>query len=58
MTLHNQPAYNHQALVEALKRHDLPHDTPSQVADGFRLGWTAAIDAVQGLYEQPVKEGE
>lgn len=33
-------------LVEALKRHGLSHDTPSQLSDAFRLGWNARADTI------------
>lgn len=49
MSLHDKPRYNHEALRDALEKHGLPVDTPSQNADSFRLGWTAAIDAVRAL---------
>lgn len=39
MSLH---AMDHpEGLIEALQQHGLPHNTPSQNADCFRLGWTA-----------------
>jgi hypothetical protein len=47
MSLHLNPAYNHEAVRRSLAEHKLPVHEPSQVADGFRLGWTAAIAAVR-----------
>ena len=41
MSLHNKPDYQIPELIEALKAHRLPHDTPSQLADSFRIGWMA-----------------
>ena len=41
MSLHNKPDYHIPELIEALKAHRLPHDTPSQLADSFRIGWMA-----------------
>ena len=42
MSFHNKPDYHIPELIEALKAHRLPHDTPSQLADSFRIGWMAA----------------
>ena len=41
MSFHNNPDYHIPELIEALKAHRLPHDTPSQLADSFRIGWMA-----------------
>ena len=41
MSFHNNPNYHIPELIEALKAHRLPHDTPSQLADSFRIGWMA-----------------
>ena len=41
MSFHNNPNYQIPELIEALKAHRLPHDTPSQLADSFRIGWMA-----------------
>ena len=41
MCFHNKPTYHIPELIEALKAHRLPHDTPSQLADSFRIGWMA-----------------
>ena len=41
MSFHNKPDYHIPELIEALKAHRLPHDTPSQLADSFRIGWMA-----------------
>ena len=41
MSFHNKPHYQIPELIEALKAHRLPHDTPSQLADSFRIGWMA-----------------
>ena len=41
MSFHNKPNYQIPELIEALKAHRLPHDTPSQLADSFRIGWMA-----------------
>jgi hypothetical protein len=40
---HNKPMS--VDLRQALINHRLPTDTPSQLADAFRFGWKAAIDA-------------
>ena len=37
MSFHNKPDYHIPELIEALKAHRLPHDTPSQLADSFRI---------------------
>ena len=40
MSLHHRADWPlPEQLVEALKNHGLEHDTPSQLADSFRLGW-------------------
>ena len=41
MSFHNNPNYHIPELIEALKAHRLPHGTPSQLADSFRIGWMA-----------------
>ena len=41
MSFHNKPDNHIPELIEALKAHRLPHDTPSQLADSFRNGWMA-----------------
>jgi hypothetical protein len=43
MSLHNKPEFNTPALIAALKEAGLKHDKPSQLADGFRVGWFAAL---------------
>lgn len=56
MSFHNKPNYQIPELIEALKAHRLPHDTPSQLADSFRIGWMAcrelapaeSVPAIQG----------
>lgn len=45
MSLHKNPTYQIPELIEALKAHNLEHDTPSQLADAFRTGWVAANTA-------------
>ena len=47
MSLHNKPNYQIPELIEALKAHRLPHDTPSQLADSFRIGWMACRELAQ-----------
>ena len=47
MSFHNKPNYQIPELIEALKAHRLPHDTPSQLADGFRIGWMACRELAQ-----------
>ena len=47
MSFHNKPDYHIPELIEALKAHRLPHDTPSQLADGFRIGWMACRELAQ-----------
>ena len=47
MSFHNKPNYQIPELIEALKAHRLPHDTPSQLADSFRIGWMACRDLAQ-----------
>jgi hypothetical protein len=44
----NEPTYKRtfprqEELTQSLKDHRLEHDTPSQLADAFRLGWQAAL---------------
>ena len=47
MSFHNKPNYQIPELIEALKAHRLPHDTPSQLADSFRIGWMACRELAQ-----------
>ena len=47
MSFHNKPDYHIPELIEALKAHRLPHDTPSQLADSFRIGWMACRELAQ-----------
>ena len=47
MSFHNKPDYHIPELIEALKAHRLPHDTPSQLADSFRIGWRACRELAQ-----------
>ena len=47
MSFHNKPNYQIPELIEALKAHRLPHDTPSQLADSFRIGWMACREQAQ-----------
>lgn len=47
MSFHNKPDYQIPELIEALKAHRLPHDTPSQLADSFRIGWMACRERAQ-----------
>ena len=47
MSFHNKPNYQIPELIEALKAHRLPHDTPSQLADSFRIGWRACRELAQ-----------
>ena len=47
MSFHNKPDYHIPELIEALKAHRLPHDTPSQLADSFRTGWRACRELAQ-----------
>ena len=47
MSFHNKPDYQIPELIEALKAHQLPHDTPSQLADSFRIGWMACRELAQ-----------
>lgn len=47
MSFHNKPNYQIPELIEALKAHRLPHDTPSQLADSFRIGWMACRERAQ-----------
>jgi hypothetical protein len=47
MSLHNKPEYNHEAVKSAMKAHGLETESPSVIADGFRLGWAAALKAVR-----------
>jgi hypothetical protein len=63
MSLHKTPEYQIPELIEALKLHRLPHDTPSQLADAFRTGFQAAralpvdgLDAWQPIETAP-KDG-
>ena len=47
MSFHNKPHYQIPELIEALKAHRLPHDTPGQLADSFRIGWMACRELAQ-----------
>ena len=47
MSFHNNPNYQIPELIAALKAHRLPHDTPSQLADSFRIGWMACRELAQ-----------
>ena len=47
MSFHNKPDYHIPELIEALKAHRLPQDTPSQLADSFRIGWMACRELAQ-----------
>lgn len=47
MSFHNKPNYQIPELIEALKAHRLPLDTPSQLADSFRIGWMACRELAQ-----------
>ena len=47
MSFHNNPDYHIPELIAALKAHRLPHDTPSQLADSFRIGWMACRELAQ-----------
>lgn len=42
MSLHNRPEYNTPEIVAALRAFGIDPEKPSQLADAFRLGWTAA----------------
>jgi hypothetical protein len=42
MSLHSKPEHNNPVVIEGLKLHKLPHDTPSQLADAFRNGFAHA----------------
>ena len=42
MSLHNSEDYNDAETVAALIAHGLPANTPSQLADAFRLGRASA----------------
>ena len=52
MSFHNNPNYQIPELIEALKAHRLPHDTPSQLADSFRIGWMACRELAQAASVQ------
>ena len=43
MSLHNKPEYNSPAIHAAIKRQNLPTETPSMSADFVRLGWFEAM---------------
>lgn len=42
MSLHAKPEYNTPKMVAAMRAHGIDPETPSQVADAFRLGFMAA----------------
>jgi len=60
MSFHNKPNYQIPELIEALKAHRLPHDTPSQLADSFRIGWMACRELAQAdsVQEDAARESE
>ena len=61
MSFHNNPDYHIPELIEALKAHRLHHDTPSQLADSFRIGWMACRELAQadsGVQHHPARESE
>ena len=39
MSLHNKPAFNTPDIIAGLKKHGLEPVEPSQLSDGFRLGY-------------------
>lgn len=57
MSFHNKPDYHIPELIEALKAHRLPHDTPSQLADSFRIGWMACRELAQATAAQAAQVG-
>ena len=58
MSFHNKPDYHIPELIEALKAHRLPHDTPSQLADSFRIGWMACRELAQATAAQAVVQDD
>lgn len=44
MSLHRNPTYNNDTMHGYMRSQGLATDSPSEVADGFRLGWVAAMD--------------
>ena len=56
MSFHNKPDYHIPELIEALKAHRLPHDTPSQLADSFRIGWMACCRELAQADSQPAPD--
>jgi hypothetical protein len=50
MSMHKNPHYQAPELLAALEAHCLPTDFPSQNADGFRLGWSAALRSSKDSY--------
>lgn len=58
MSLHNKPNYQIPELIEALKAHRLPHDTPSQLADSFRIGWMACRELAQATAAPAAPAGD
>ena len=52
MSQHNE---RNATLDAALIAHKLPHDTPSQLSDAFRIGWQAAQTTFQDA--EPVDIG-
>ena len=45
MSLHTKPEHSTPAIKEALKAHGMESEKPSMLADGFRLGWAAAVES-------------
>ena len=58
MSFHNKPNYQIPELIEALKAHRLPHDTPSQLADSFRIGWMACRELAQATAAKAVVQDD
>lgn len=42
MSLHHNPDYNTPEMIAAMRAHGIDPETPSQLADAFRLGFKAA----------------
>jgi len=42
MTLHTKPQFNDPSMIAALKAHGMETDTPSMLADAFRMGRMSA----------------
>lgn len=53
MSFHNKPKYQIPSLIADLMAHKLPHDTASQLADSFRIGWLAGYKAAQAPQPAP-----